>query len=183
MAKNFLNDDVPIEKADVGESINLKKTRGVSIAAKNIVKKYRNLARKKPYGKRPSTVVVKDNNDPNDIIDLEDIAMLRPNKNAQIAAKKISEKYKNIRNKKTNNDDNIDFTITDSRPADDDIDFIVTDLRIADGDIDFKVTESRLAGNDIDFNVTDSRAVNDESGVDFSITGLAFNTNKSLKNT
>ena len=66
----------------MGESINLKKTSGVSIAAKNIVKKYRNLARRKPYRKRPSTVVVKDNNDPNDIIDLEDIAMLKPNKNA-----------------------------------------------------------------------------------------------------
>ena len=52
--------------------------------------------------------------------------MLRPNKNAQIAVKKIPEKYKNIRNKKTNNDDNIDFTITHSRPADDDIDFTVT---------------------------------------------------------
>ena len=65
VAKNngFLNDDVPVEKADVGESINLKKTIGVSIAAKNVVKKYRNLARKKLYGKRPSTVVVKDNND------------------------------------------------------------------------------------------------------------------------
>ena len=97
------------------------------MAAKNIVKKYRNLARKKPYGKRPSTVVAKENNDPNDIIDVEDIGMLRPNKNAQIAAKKISEIYKNIRNKKTSNDDNIDFTMTDSRPAVDDIDATVTD--------------------------------------------------------
>ena len=123
----FLNDDVPVEKADVGESINLKKTSGVSVAAKNIVKKYRNLARKKPYGKRPSTVVAKENNDPNDIIDVEDIGMLRPNKNAQIAAKKISEIYKNIRNKKTSNDDNIDFTMTDSRPVVDDIDATVTD--------------------------------------------------------
>ena len=84
----------------MGESINLKKTRGVSIAAKNIVKKYRHLARKKPYGKRPSTVVVKDNNDPNDIIDLQDIAMLRPNKNAQIATKKYLKNIKKFVTKK-----------------------------------------------------------------------------------
>ena len=97
---DFLNDDVPVEKADVGESINLKKTSGVSIAAKNTVKKYRHLARKKPYGKRQSIVVVKGNNDPNDITDLQDIAMLRPNKNAQIATKKYLKNIKTFLTKK-----------------------------------------------------------------------------------
>ena len=61
--------------------------------------------------------MVKGNNDPKDIIDLRDIAKLKPTKNAQIAAKKISEKYKDIcyrKAKKTNSNDNIDFTITDS---------------------------------------------------------------------
>ena len=44
--KDFLNDNVSVEKADVCETIDLKKTIGASIAAKSIVKKYRNLARK-----------------------------------------------------------------------------------------------------------------------------------------
>ena len=45
-------------------------------------------------------VVVKDNNDPNDIIDLEDIAMLRPNKNVPIAAKKYLKNIKTFVTKK-----------------------------------------------------------------------------------
>ena len=98
--QGFLDDEVSVENADVGETIDLKKTSGATIAAKNIVKKYRNLARKKPYRKRPAIIFTEDNNDVEDIIDLGDIATLKPSKNAQIAAKKISEKYKNIRNKK-----------------------------------------------------------------------------------
>ena len=91
----FLDDSVPAEKADVGETIDLKKTSGASIAAKNIVKKYRNLARKKPYGKRPARIFTEDNNNNvEDIVDLVDIVTLKPNKNAQIAAKKITENIK-----------------------------------------------------------------------------------------
>ena len=86
-----LDDEVPVEKADVGETIHLKSTSGAAIAAKNIVKKYRNLARKKPYRKRPARIFTEDNDkDVEDIIDLGDIATLKPSKNAQIAAKKIS---------------------------------------------------------------------------------------------
>ena len=89
--KGFLNDNVSVEKADVRETIDLKKTIGASIAAKTIVKKYRNLARKKPYGNRPARIFTEDNNnDVDDIIYLGDIATLKPNKNAQIAAKKIT---------------------------------------------------------------------------------------------
>ena len=91
----FLDDSVPAKKADVGETIDLKKTSGASIAAKNIVKKYSNLARKKPYGKRPARIFTEDNNnDVEDIVDLWNIATLKPNKNAQIAAKKITENIK-----------------------------------------------------------------------------------------
>ena len=96
--ERFLNNDVPVEKADQGASINVNKTSGVSIATKNIVEKYNHLARKRPYGKRPS--MVKDNNNPKDIIDLVDIGKSKPNKNAQIAAKRISQRYRDIRNKK-----------------------------------------------------------------------------------
>ena len=52
--KGFLDDNVSIEKADVGETIDLKKTSGASIAVKNIVKKYRNLAREKTLRKEAS---------------------------------------------------------------------------------------------------------------------------------
>ena len=98
--QGFLDDDVSVEKADVGETIDLKNTSRPTIAAKNIVKKYRNLVRKKPYSKKPARSFTEDNNDVEDIIDLGDIATLKPSKNAQIAAKKISGKYKDIRNKK-----------------------------------------------------------------------------------
>ena len=132
--KGLLDENVPAEKADIGETIDLKKTSNASFAAKNIIKKYRNLARKKPYEKRPLTVlVVKENNDPEDIIDLGDIATLKPNKNAQIEAKKITEKYKDRRQKKKAKTDDTDFTITDSKVLDDDdIDFRVSDSRPAD---------------------------------------------------
>ena len=52
--KGFLDDNVSVEKADVGETIDLKKTSGASIAVKNIVKKYRNLAREKTLRKEAS---------------------------------------------------------------------------------------------------------------------------------
>ena len=131
--QGFLDDEVSVENADVGETIDLKKTSGATIAAKNIVKKYRNLARIKPYRKRPARIFTEDNNDVEDIIDLGDIATLEPSKNAQIAAKKISEKYKNMRNKKNTKKakaDNIDFKITNSRAVDDDIDFNITDSKV-----------------------------------------------------
>ena len=89
--------------------IDLKTTSGATpkqLVAKNIVGKYRNLARKKQY-KRPPLFV--DETEPhNDQISdredtinaLEDIAVLQPGKNAQLAAKKISDKYKKIREAK-----------------------------------------------------------------------------------
>ena len=58
------------------------------------------------------------------------MATPKPSKNAQIAAKKITEKYENIRSKnmlKKTKADNIGFKITDSRVVDDNIDFKVTD--------------------------------------------------------
>ena len=147
----MLNENVPAEKADIGETIDLKKTSGASFAAKNIMKKYRNLARKKPYEKRPvPTSVVEENNNPEDIIDLGDIATLKPNKNAQIAAKKITEKYKDMQQKKKAKTDDVDFTITDSkRLDDDDIDFRVSDSRPVDDtdDIDFTITNSKVITN------------------------------------
>ena len=73
--------------------------------AKNIVKKYRKLARKNPYG-RPllrDAVETVDNeiSDNEDIINhLDVIANLQPGRNAQIAAKKISENYKKKKEQK-----------------------------------------------------------------------------------
>ena len=83
------------------DNINLKKTSGAQLAAKKIVKKYRNLATKKPpvtteFGNLETIDYNKDTS----INDLNDIAKLKPGKSAQIAAKKISEKYKKIRSKK-----------------------------------------------------------------------------------
>ena len=71
------------------------------ITAKNIIKKYRNLARKKPY-KIPSISYTEPANteeiDRTDTIEtLEDISSLQPGKRAQSAAKKTSEKYKKMR--------------------------------------------------------------------------------------
>ena len=156
------DDKFSIEKANVGETIDLKKNSGAAIVAKSIVKKNRNLARKKPYGKRLAKIFTEDNNnDIEDIIDLGDIPTLKPSKIAAIAAKKISEKYKDMRNKrnaKKSNADDIDFKITDSRVVgDDDIDFTVTDSRVMDDE-------------NIDFNVTDSRVVAKESDIDFALT-------------
>ena len=71
------------------------------ITAKNIVNKYRKMARKQPY-KVPNVVLEEPSNtDELDRIDtietLDDIATLQPGKNAQLATKKISEKYKTMR--------------------------------------------------------------------------------------
>ena len=68
------------------------------ITARNIVNKYRKMARKRPYNV-PSIVLEEPSNtkdlDQVDTIEaLNDIAALQPGKNAQLAAKKISEKYK-----------------------------------------------------------------------------------------
>ena len=64
------------------------------ITAKNIVNKYRKMARKQPY-KVPNVVLEEPSNtDELDRIDtietLDDIATLQPGKNAQLAAIKIS---------------------------------------------------------------------------------------------
>ena len=81
---------------------NLKKSDlATKITAKNIVNKYRKMARKSPY--KVSDIVLEEPSDTEEIdkIDtietLEDIAALQPDKNAQLAAKKISKKYKKIR--------------------------------------------------------------------------------------
>ena len=71
------------------------------ITAKNILNKYRKMTRKRPY-KVPDIVVEEPSNTEEiDKVDktetLEDIPPLQPGKSAQLAAKKISEKYKKIK--------------------------------------------------------------------------------------
>ena len=84
------------------DNVNLKQSNlATKITAKNIIKKYRNLARKKPY-KTPSISYTEPANaeeiDRTDTIEtLEDIASLQPGKSAQLVVKKISEKYKKMR--------------------------------------------------------------------------------------
>ena len=81
------------------DNVNLKKSDlATKITAKNILKKYRNLARKKSY-KVPNTSLTEPTNaedvDRADTIEtLDDIARLQSGKSAQLAAKKLSEKYK-----------------------------------------------------------------------------------------
>ena len=62
-------------------------------------------------------------------------------------------------------DDDIDFTVTDSRVADDDIDFNVTDSRVVDNesDIDFAITDSRVDDSDIYFNITHSKVITNQN--------------------
>ena len=83
-----------------------KKT--AQITAKKIVKKYRNLARKKTYQRPPPNTVddladlekIDYNNDTN-IRELNDIASgPKKNKNVQTTAKKIKRKYKKLAKKK-----------------------------------------------------------------------------------
>ena len=93
----------------VGDIIDLKETSSTTatqLTAKKLVRKYRILARRKPYKRSPPVV---DGTEPeNDEISeskdtintLETIAVLQPGKNAQLAAKKISEKDKKIREAK-----------------------------------------------------------------------------------
>ena len=91
------------------DSADLKKSNLASkITAKKIVDKYRKAARKKPYTV-PNVVLEEPlNTEEIDRIDtietIEDIATLEPGKNAQLAAKKISGKYKKMReaNKRKN---------------------------------------------------------------------------------
>ena len=106
------NDDNNIEKNNkpaepVVDVIDLKESGSATqLAAKNIVKKYRNMRNQKPY-KRPHPAVVEAETDHDEISNREDtintldtIAELQPGKNAQIAAKKITKKYKKIREAK-----------------------------------------------------------------------------------
>ena len=70
-----------------------------------MVKKYKNMARKKSYTIPPPAVDAETNNDEisgreDTIKSLDDIAELQPSKKAQITAKKISEKYRKMRMKK-----------------------------------------------------------------------------------
>ena len=83
------------------EVTNLKKSDlATKITAKNIVNKDRKTARKRP-NKVPGIVLEEPSNteeiDKIDTIETwEDIAALQPGKNAQLATKKISEKYKKL---------------------------------------------------------------------------------------
>lgn len=120
---------------NISDLVDLKKT-ATQIAAKKIVEKYRNLARKK-LSKPWATIsdgladleMVDYNNDTN-IRDLNDIADgLKKNKNAQIAAQNILQKYKKMSKKKVplpfdlndivdtkavyyNNDTNINYVLS-----------------------------------------------------------------------
>ena len=164
------------------------------------------MPRKKPYGKWPERITTENSTADEDIIDLGDIATLQPTKNAQIAAKKISEKYKNIWAKKrmqanddidfkitdshlfNNGDDEVDFTVTDSQVHNNNsnIDFVIFDSRIVndpeEDDIDFSITDSRvLDDNNIDFSVIDSRVVDNEPDIDFNVTDSRIVTNQNAK--
>ena len=86
-------------------TLTLKKTDlAKKINAKNIAKKYRKMVRKTPYA--VPQISLTETTNPEDIDRsktmeiLDDIATLEPGKNAQIAAKKISERYKKIRETK-----------------------------------------------------------------------------------
>ena len=112
---NYNND------TSVSDLIDLKKTSGTQLAAKKNIKKYRNLARKKPY-KRPPPRTETDfddletidyNNDTN-ISDLNGItSSSKKNKNTKIAAKKILQKFEKIAQKKTP----LSFNLTDVADA------------------------------------------------------------------
>ena len=76
----------------------MKKTRGTQLAAKKIIKKYRNLARKKPYQRPPPRTETTefddletiDYNNDTSINDLNDIVSnTKKGKNTQLAANKI----------------------------------------------------------------------------------------------
>ena len=105
---NYIKNNKNTEKTDskvdtVGDIIDLKKASSTQLAAKNTVKKYSNLVKKKPYNRPPPIATVDVNNeevsDTEDTInDLDAIAKVQLGKNAQIAAKKISEKYKKNEN-------------------------------------------------------------------------------------
>ena len=87
------------------DNVDLKKSNiATKIAAKNIIKKYRNMARKTPY--KVLNIVLEEPSNAEDIdrVDtietLDDTATLQPGKKAQLAAKKISEKYNKMREAK-----------------------------------------------------------------------------------
>ena len=99
---NYNNDtsvaDLQDHKNTGIDNINLKKTSGAQLAAEKIIKKYRNLARKKSYARPvPKTtefddLETTDYNKHASISNLNDIAKVKPSKSAQIAAKKVSER-------------------------------------------------------------------------------------------
>ena len=87
------------------DNVDLKKSNlATKITAKNIIKKYRNMARKTPY--KVLNIVPEEPSNAEDIdrVDtietLDDTATLQPGKKAQLAAKKISEKYNKMREAK-----------------------------------------------------------------------------------
>ena len=90
------------------DNINLKKTPGLQIAAKKIVKKYRNLASEKPYQRPPQNtsddpadLETIDYNNDTSISDLDDIAAgSKRISGTPVAAKKIIKKYRNLAMKK-----------------------------------------------------------------------------------
>ena len=95
----------------VGDLFNLKKPSGTQVAAKKILRKYRNLARRKPYQRPLASAATTDFDDletvdynrKTSISDLNDIVSgTRKNIYAQKTAKKIPQKYKKIAQKKKN---------------------------------------------------------------------------------
>ena len=107
MQYNYITNKQKTEpKVDaIEKTIDLRKTSGMQLAAKNTVKKYRNLARKKPYGRPPplATVAVENEvvRDKEDILnDLDAIVELQSERNVQTTAKRIKEKYKKMRKMK-----------------------------------------------------------------------------------
>ena len=104
----ILSDAVHYIRSEI-DSTDLKKSSLTSkITAKNVVNKYRKMARKRPYNVPNIGLQGPSNTEELDRIDaietLDDIAALQPGRNVQLAAKKISQKYKKMReaNKRKN---------------------------------------------------------------------------------
>ena len=109
---NYNND------TSVSDLIDLKKISGTQLSAKKIIKKYRNLARKKPYQRPPPRTETTefddletiDYNNDTSINDLNDIVSnTKKGKNTQLAPKKILKKYKKIAQNKKGKTEDVTF--------------------------------------------------------------------------
>ena len=95
-----------------------KKKTGTQLAPKKIIKKYRNLARKKPYQTPPPQTETTefddletiDYNNDTSINDLNDIVSnTKKGKNTQLAANKILKKYKKTAQNKKGKAEDVSF--------------------------------------------------------------------------